>query len=81
MLWQLEELDKISDTRQEEIEFALDKLFSEHPDLKRAVVINAYLDKKISLSKAAEELELSRIELEKQLELKEYQCTGFQMKI
>lgn len=39
-----------------------------NPEIKRSVVINAYLDEKINLSKAAEELGLHRIELENQLE-------------
>ena len=56
MLWEIEELSKISESRPEEIKHALDKFLSENPGIKRSVVINAYLDKKISLSKAAEEL-------------------------
>jgi len=66
MLWEIEELDKISQSRPDEIKHALNKFFENNPDIKRMVIINAYLDKKISLSKAAEELGLHRIELEKQ---------------
>jgi predicted HTH domain antitoxin len=68
MLWKIEELNKISQSRAEEVECALNKLFDDNPNIKRAVVVNAYLDKKISLSKAAEELGLHRFELERQFE-------------
>lgn len=68
MLWEIEELDKISQSRPEEIKHALNKLFEDNPDIKRAVIINAYLDRKINLSKAAEGLGLHRLELERQFE-------------
>ncbi|MCH8317492.1 MAG: UPF0175 family protein [Bacteroidetes bacterium] len=44
-------------------------LFDNNQEIKRAVVVNAYLDKKINLTKAAEELGMHRLELEKQFEL------------
>ncbi len=69
MLWEIEELKKISQSKPEAVKYALNKLFSDNPEIKRAVVVNAYLDKKINLSKAAEELGLHRLELEKQFEL------------
>ncbi|OGW14142.1 MAG: hypothetical protein A2035_02650 [Nitrospirae bacterium GWA2_42_11] len=69
MLWEIEELDKISQSKPEEIKYALYKFFDDNPEIKRAVVINAYLDEKINLSKAAEELGLHRLELERQMEL------------
>lgn len=69
MLWEIEELKKISQTKPEAVKYALNKLFNDNPAIKRAVVVNAYLDKKINLSKAAEELGLHRLELEKQFEL------------
>lgn len=68
MLWEIEELDKISQSRPTEIKHALNKFFEDNPDIKRAVIINAYLDKKINFSKAAEELGLHRLELQKQFE-------------
>lgn len=66
MLWEIEELNKISESRPEEIKHALAKFLDENPGIKRSVVINAYLDKKINLSKAAEELGLHPLELERQ---------------
>jgi len=68
MLWEIEELNKISQTKPEEIKSALNRFLCDNPEIKRSVVINAYLDEKINLSKAAEELGLHRIELENQLE-------------
>lgn len=68
MLWEIEELNKISQTKPDEIKNAIGKFLSANPEIKRSVVINAYLDEKINLSKAAEELGLHRIELENQLE-------------
>ena len=68
MLWKLEELNKISQSKPEDVEYAMDKLFNDNPDIKRVVVVNAYLDKKINFSKAAEELGLHRLELERQFE-------------
>ena len=68
MIWKLEELNKISQSKPEDVEYALDKLFNDNPDIKRVVVVNAYLDKKINFSKAAEELGLHRLELERQFE-------------
>ena len=68
MLWEIEELNKISQSKPDEIRNAISRFLSANPEIKRSVVINAYLDEKINLSKAAEELGLHRIELEKQLE-------------
>ena len=68
MLWKIEELNNISHSKPDIVEHALDKLLNDNPDIKRAVVVNAYLDKKINLSKAAEELGLNRLELERQFE-------------
>ncbi len=49
MLWEIEELNKISQSKPEAVKYALNKLFSDNPEIKRAVVVNAYLDKKINL--------------------------------
>lgn len=68
MLWKIEELNNISQSKPDYIENALNKFLNDNPDIKRAIVVNAYLDKKINLSKAAEELGLHRLELERQFE-------------
>ena len=66
MMWQIEELGKIGKQRPKRIKKILDQMFNSDPEIKRLVIVNAYLDKKINLSKAAEELGLHRLELEKQ---------------
>jgi predicted HTH domain antitoxin len=67
MHWEIEELVKVSEIKPEIVKKALNTIWAENPQLKRMVVINAYLDGKINLSKAAEELGLNRLELEEQL--------------
>ncbi|MBI5192281.1 MAG: UPF0175 family protein [Nitrospirae bacterium] len=68
MLWEVEELKKLSEIQPDIIEDALKDLWERRPALHKSVVINAYIDGKINLGKAAELLAISRIELE--LELK-----------
>ncbi len=50
MLWEVEELQKISEIQPELVEDALKNLWKNKPELYHAVVVNAYLDEKISLS-------------------------------
>ena len=50
MFWEIEELNKISQTKPEEIKNALNRFLCDNPEIKRSVVINAYLDEKINLS-------------------------------
>ncbi len=63
--WTVEELKKLSEIKPEIVESALQHLWKVEPDIYRSVVISAYIDEKISLSKAAELLGVTRIELEK----------------
>lgn len=70
MIWEVEELEKLSELQPELVEKALKDLWERNPDLFRVVVINAYIDEKISLGKAAELLSLTRIELEKEFQIK-----------
>lgn len=67
MLWEVEELKKVSELQPELVDIALSKLWKENPQLHKAVVMNAYLDAKISLGKAADILGLARIELEREM--------------
>ena len=67
MRWELNQLCKLSEVHPEVAEEALQTLWEQHPELLRRVVIGAYLDQQISLSKAAELVGLSRIELQRQL--------------
>ena len=70
MLWEVEELKKISEIYPEMVEGAIKYLWIKNPDLYKTVVINAYLDKKINLSKASELLKMTRVELERELKQK-----------
>ncbi|ETX02453.1 MAG: hypothetical protein ETSY1_03525 [Candidatus Entotheonella factor] len=67
MRWELNQLCKLSEAHPEIAENALQTLWEQRPDLLRRVAIGAYLDQQISLSKAAELMGLTRIELQRQL--------------
>lgn len=67
MLWELESLQKVSQIRPEMVESAMKELWNINPELHKTVVINAYINEKINLSKASELLSVSRFELEKEL--------------
>jgi predicted HTH domain antitoxin len=70
MLWEVEQLGKISQIQPEIVEEAIHYLWEKCPALHKIVVVNAYIDGKINLSKAAELLEMSRLELERELKEK-----------
>jgi predicted HTH domain antitoxin len=70
MLWEVEELKKVSEINPEMVEEAMKYLWEKKPELYKAVVINAYLDEKINLTKASELLGISRLEFEKELKQK-----------
>lgn len=70
MLWEVEELKKIGETQPEVIDVALKELWRIRPELYKMVVINAYIDGKINLSKAAEFLNMPRLKLERELKAK-----------
>ena len=70
MLWEVEELQKLSDIQPEVVERALDDLWKANPALHKEVIVNAYLDEKISLGKAAELLGIFRLELMRELRIK-----------
>ena len=67
MRWELEQLSKLSEEQPGIIDRALKALWEHQPEVLRRVVIGAYLDQQISLSKAAEILNLTRLELQRQL--------------
>ncbi len=67
MRWELEQLWKLSEAQPDVDEEALQTLWQQRPELLRRVVIGAYLDQQLSLSKAAELLGLTRGELQRQL--------------
>ena len=66
MRWELEQLCKLSEEQPEIVDRALNTLWEHEPLILRRVVIGAYLDQRIGLSKAAEILGLTRLELQRQ---------------
>ncbi len=64
--WAVEELKKLSEIQPEIIDNALKNLWKIEPHVYKSIVISAYIDEKISLSKAAELLGITRIELERE---------------
>ncbi len=67
MEWEIEELCKLGKNQPELLEVALEELWARKPALYKSVVINAYLDEKIYLGKAAELLGVHRLVLQKEL--------------
>ena len=68
--WTVEELKKLSEIQPEIVERALQHLWKVEPHIYKSIIISAYIDEKISLSKAAELLGITRIELEKEFKEK-----------
>lgn len=67
MEWEVEELYKLSKIQPDIIKVVLKELWQRNPALYKSVIINAYLDEKINLGKAAELLGVHRLELQKEL--------------
>ena len=67
MEWEVEELCKLDKVQPEILEAVLKELWQMKPALYKSVILNAYLDEKINLGKAAELLKVHRVELEKEL--------------
>lgn len=65
--WEIEGLEKIGAHEPQRLVRALHDLWEIHPTLHKNVVVNAYVDGRISLSKAAEELNVTRREFENEL--------------
>ena len=70
MEWEVEELHKLSKIQPDIVDTALKDLWQRNPTLYKSVVINAYLDEKINLGKAAELLGVDRLELQNELRAK-----------
>jgi predicted HTH domain antitoxin len=71
MEWMIQGLQKLGEIKPDAMEKVLGDIEHQRPEIFRSLVIIAYVDGKISLSKAAELLGLSRIELQR-----EFQRTG-----
>ena len=66
MEWIIQGLQKLSEIKPDEIEKIWQDIREKRPEIFRSLIVIAYLDSKISLSKAAELLRLTRIELQKE---------------
>jgi predicted HTH domain antitoxin len=65
MIWQLRQLEKLSEVDPMMVTTALEELIRCHHTLRDKLVIGAYLDGEVSLAKAAELLNQHPIELRK----------------
>ncbi|MBC8449184.1 MAG: UPF0175 family protein [Chloroflexi bacterium] len=61
--WNLEQLVKLRRYQPETVDRAVEELLGQRQDLRWSVVVGAYLDGEINLSKAAELLGMHRLEL------------------
>lgn len=67
MEWMIQGLEKLAEIKPESLEKISQDIKERRPEIFRSLVLIAYIDGKISLSKAAELLGLTRIELQKEL--------------
>lgn len=63
-IWTLEQLLKLRRYRPEMVDQAIEEMLERREELRWAVVVGAYLDEEINLSKAAELLGMHRLELQ-----------------
>ncbi|MCP4692735.1 MAG: hypothetical protein GY859_32135 [Desulfobacterales bacterium] len=64
--WTYDQLSKVRRYRPELVDPVIDDILSRQTELRRLVVVGAYLDEEINLGKAAELLGLHRLELQEQ---------------
>lgn len=64
--WRLRQLVKLEQSQPAMVHHALEKLFAQDQALRWSLVVSAYLDEEISLSRAAELLDLHPLELREQ---------------
>ncbi len=67
MEWIIQGLQKLGEIKPESLEKIFQDIKEKRPEIFRSLVLIAYIDGKISLSKAAELLGLTRIELQREL--------------
>ena len=67
MEWEIEELCKLGKIQPEIVDAVFKELWQRNPALYKLVIINAYLDEKINLGKAAELLGVHVLELQREL--------------
>jgi predicted HTH domain antitoxin len=71
MEWIIQGLQRLSEIKPDALQKVLRDIKDQRPEIFRSLVIIAYIDGKISLSKASELLGLTRIELQT-----EFKCQG-----
>ena len=64
--WTYSQLLKIRQYRPELVDHAIEKILNQQAELRWLVVVGAYLDEEINLGKAAELLDMHRLELQEQ---------------
>ena len=62
--WAYDQLNKVRQYRPELVDNAIEELLSRQAELWKLVVVGAYLDEQINLGKAAELLNMHRLELQ-----------------
>ncbi len=67
MEWMIQGLEKLGEIKPESLEKIFQDIKERQPEIFRSLVLIAYIDCKISLSKAAELLGQTRIELQREL--------------
>ncbi len=68
MEWMIQGLQKLGEIKPDALEKILGDMKHQRPEIFRSLVLIAYVDGKISLSKAAELLGISRMELQRELQ-------------
>lgn len=64
--WTYTQLIKVRQYRPEFVDQIIDDILNHQPELRRLIIIGAYLDQEINLGKAAELLGIHRLELQEQ---------------
>jgi predicted HTH domain antitoxin len=68
MEWMIQSLQRLGESKPDALEKVLSDIEHQRPEIFRSLVIIAYVDGTISLSKAAELLGRTRIELQRELQ-------------
>jgi predicted HTH domain antitoxin len=69
MEWMIQSLQRLGESKPDALEKVFGDIEHQRPEIFRSLVIIAYVDGKIGLSKAAELLGLTRIELQRELQI------------
>ena len=75
MEWIIQGLQRLSEIKPEALQKIIGDIKNQRPEIFRSLIIIAYIDGKISLSKASELLGLTRIELETEFQSDCFQKT------